>query len=168
LHFLRLAHRADAADSTLNVGVGLALRPAMELYSTPLGRKVIGCAIEVHAVLGPGLLESVFQRALAHEFTLQGLPFIQQVPLPVAYKGLDLGTGYRIDFIVDGELVVELKTVERFLPIHDAQVMTYLRALDLRQGLLINFNVGRLVDGVRSILNAKATRRSTLEVEHPL
>ena len=133
----------------------------MELYSTPLCRKVIGCAIEVHATLGPGLLETVFQRALAHEFTLQKVPFIQQVPLPVSYKGLDLGTGYRIDFVVDDELVVELKTVERFLPIHDAQLMTYLRVLDLHQGLLINFNVGRLVDGVRSILNAKATRRLT-------
>jgi len=128
----------------------------MEIITTPLARKVIGCAIEVHTALGPGLLESIYQRGVAHEFSLSRVRFLQQVPLPVAYKGVDLGTGYRVDFIVDDHLVVELKTVDRFLPIHDAQVMTYLRVLGMRQALLINFNVGRLVDGVRSILNTRA------------
>ena len=131
---------------------------AMDVITTPLGRKVIGCAIEVHAALGPGLLESIYQRGVAHEFTLSRVRFLQQVPLPVAYKGVDLGMGYRVDFIVDDQLVVELKTVDRFLPIHDAQIMTYLRVLKMHQGLLINFNVGRLVDGVRSILNSRASR----------
>lgn len=116
---------------------------------------MIGCAIEVHAALGPGLLESMYQRCFAHELRLNGLSFTQEVPLPVTYKGINVGLAYRIDFLVEGELLVELKTVERLLPIHDAQVMTYLRLLHLRQGFLISFNARRLVDGVRSILNSK-------------
>jgi GxxExxY protein len=127
----------------------------MELYSTPLGRRVIGCAIEVHSALGPGLLESMYQRCLAHEFSLQGLRFRQQVALPIAYKGLAVGIGYRVDFIVEEDLVLELKTVERLLPVHDAQVLTYLRILGLRQGFLINFNMRKVTDGVRSLLNSR-------------
>jgi GxxExxY protein len=126
----------------------------MALYTSELAQQVIGCAIEVHATLGPGLLESMYQKSMAHELSRQGLTFDQQVALPVVYKGLPLGIGYRVDFVVNGELVLELKTVERFLPIHDAQVLTYLRQLGLRQGLLLNFNVPRMVDGVRSLLNS--------------
>jgi len=97
----------------------------------------------------------MYQHCLAHELTLQGLSFRQEVELPLVYKGIPIGIGYRVDFVVEGELVLELKTVERLLPIHNAQMMTYLRQLHLRQGLLINFNVGRLIDGVRSLLNTR-------------
>ena len=136
------------------LAVTLHCQAPMDVYTTPLGHKVIGCAIEVHRVLGPGLLESTYQSCTADELTLNGLAFQQQVALPILYKGRAVGISYRIDFLVEGELLVELKTVERFLPIHDAQVLTYLKHLRLRQGLLINFNVKRLVDGVRSILNS--------------
>jgi len=127
----------------------------MDIYRTPLGRKVIGCAIEVHSAIGPGLLESMYHPCLGHEFMLNGISYRTQVALPIEYKGLDVGVGYRVDFVVEGELVVELKAVDRVLPIHQAQLMTYLRLLDLRQGFLINFNVRRLVDGVSSILNSR-------------
>ena len=133
----------------------LQLDDAMDVHTTPLGRQVIGCAIEVHAALGPGLLESMYQRCLAREFELNRVCFREQVPLPISYKGIDVGLGYRVDFVVEGELLLELKTVERVLPIHDAQVLTYLRLLGLHQGFLINFNARRLVDGVKSILNSR-------------
>jgi len=124
----------------------------MELYTTPLGRTVIGCAIEVHKALGPGLLESVYESGVAHEFRICGLGFEEQAAVPICYKGKNLGCGYRIDFVVEGELVVELKSVERIIPIHHAQMLTYLKLMQLRQGFLINFNVQRLVDGVKSFL----------------
>jgi GxxExxY protein len=136
----------------------------MNIYRTPLAHQVIGCAIEIHSAVGPGLLESIYDRCLAHEFTLQGLSFRQQVPLPIVYKGMPVGLGYRVDFVVEDELVVELKSAERLLAIHDAQVLTYLRQLKLRQGLLINFNVGRLTDGVRSLLNTRASEPDPSEV----
>ena len=124
----------------------------MELYTTPLGRTVIGCAIEVHKVLGPGLLESVYERGVAQEFRTFGLRFEEQAAVPICYKGTNLDCGYRIDFVVEGELVVELRSVERIIPIHHAQMLTYLQLMQLRQGFLINFNVQRLVDGVKSFL----------------
>ena len=124
----------------------------MEVHTTPLGRAVIGCAIEVHKALGPGLLESIYERGTAQEFRVCGLSFEEQVAVPVYYKGTNLDCGYRIDFVVEGELVVELKAVERLIPIHQAQMLTYLKLMQLRQGFLINFNVQRLVDGVKSFL----------------
>jgi GxxExxY protein len=124
----------------------------MEVHTTPLGRAVIGCAIEVHSVLGPGLLESTYERGTAQEFRICGLSFEEQVAVPVLYKGMNLDCGYRIDFVVEGELVLELKAVERIIPVHQAQMLTYLKLMKLRQGFLINFNVPRLVDGVKSFL----------------
>jgi GxxExxY protein len=124
----------------------------MELRTTELGRKVIGCAIEVHSALGPGLLESAYERCLAQEFRATGLSFIRQVPLPISYKGVALDCGYRVDFLVEREVIVELKTVERILPIHQAQALTYLRLLHVRQAFLMNFNVQRMVDGIKSLL----------------
>jgi len=129
----------------------------MEIVTTPVGRQVIGCVIEVHRAIGPGVLESMYEEASAHEFGLKGLRFARQVGLPIRYKGLNLGLGYRVDFVIEEELVVELKTVERLLPVHDAQVLTYLRVLNLRQGLLINFNVPLLKRGIKSILNSHVT-----------
>lgn len=135
--------------------MNLATPQGVDVLTTALGRQVIGCAIEVHSALGPGLLESMYQRCLAHEFELNHLSFTQEVPLPITYKGVQVGLAYRIDFLIEGELLVELKTVERTLPIHDAQVLTYLRLMNLRQGFMINFNCRRLVDGVKSVLNSK-------------
>jgi GxxExxY protein len=124
----------------------------MEVETTPLGREVIACAIEVHSLLGPGLLEPLYQRCMSIEMVSRGLRFREQLALPVTYKGHDVGFGYRIDFVVEDEILLELKSVERVLPVHDAQVLTYLRLLRVRQAFLMNFNQRRLVDGLRSYL----------------
>jgi len=124
----------------------------VSLYSTPLADKVIGRAIEVHRTLGPGLLESVYEECLAYELAVSGIPFVRGAPLPVVYKNVKLDCGYRIDFLVEQTLLLELKAVEQVLPIHRAQTLTYLKLLGLRQALLINFNVPRLVCGLKSFL----------------
>jgi GxxExxY protein len=126
--------------------------PVLDIHTSPLGWKVIGAAIEVHRVLGPGLLESAYGKALARELGLRQLRFAQQVPVAAAYKGEDLGGGYRIDFLVERELVVELKAASQLAHVHRAQLRTYLRVLGVRQGLLLNFNMPRLVDGLMSVL----------------
>jgi len=118
----------------------------------PLVEIVIGCAIEVHRALGPGLLESAYDRCLSYEFVLRGVRFIHQAPIPVMYKDLRIECGYRADYIIDGSLVLELKAVEHVLPIHQAQVITYGKLMKVNRALLINFNVTRLVDGVKSFL----------------
>ena len=111
---------------------------------------VIGAAMEVHKALGPGLLESAYEQCVAHELTLRGIPFELEVPfLPVKYKGILLDCGYRIDVVVAGVLVPELKSVERLQPIHEAQLITYLRLSACPIGLLINFNVPVLKDGIK-------------------
>ena len=114
-----------------------------------LSNRVIGCAIEVHRALGPGLLESAYERCLAQEFSLAGIPFKTQWPLPVEYKGLNLDCGYRADFLVDEALIVELKSVDKILGIHEAQMLTYMKLARVRVGLLINFNVPVLKKGIR-------------------
>src|SRR5207342_3021897 len=108
---------------------------------SPLVSDVIGSAIEVHRIIGPGLFESVCQRCLCRELKLRGLTFVADVPVPLDYKGEPVGCAYRADLVVGGELLVELKSVAEVLPVHSAQVLTYLRLLNLRNGLLINFNV---------------------------
>lgn len=110
---------------------------------------IIGAAIEVHRVLGPGLLESSYEECLCRELTLRRLPFERQRPLPVEYKGVHLNCGYRLDVLVVDAVVVEVKTVERVLPIHEAQLLTYLRLGGWKVGLLINFNVPVLKRGIR-------------------
>ena len=114
-----------------------------------LSRKVIGCAIEVHRNLGPGLLESTYPQCLACELSHAGIPFQMEVPLPVRYKETLLGCGYRIDLLVSGDLVVEIKCVETLLPIHQAQILTYLRLSKIPVGLIINFNVTKLQNGIK-------------------
>ena len=109
---------------------------------------IIGAAIEVHRNLGPGLLESAYEECLCHELHLRGLDFKRQVPLPLLYKGLKLDCGYKIDLIVRDEVILELKAVEKLLPIHEAQLLTYLRLTGKRVGLLINFNVPLLMQGI--------------------
>ena len=114
---------------------------------------VLGAAIEVHGTLGPGLLESAYEECLAHEFRLRKIEFQRQVALPLSYKGILLDCGYRMDFVVEAAVVVELKCVERILPIHEAQLLTYLGLSRKRVGLLLNFNAPVLRDGiVRKIL----------------
>ena len=114
-----------------------------------LTERIIGCAIEVHRTLGPGLLESTYEQCLARELSLQDVVFRLQVPVPVEYKGVHLDCGYRIDVLVDEQVILELKSVERILAIHEAQLLTYMKLANVAKGLLINFNVRRLVDGIR-------------------
>ena len=114
----------------------------------PRTSPIIGAAIEVHRNLGPGLLESAYEECLCHELHLRGLDFKRQVPLPLLYKGLKLDCGYKIDLIVHDEVILELKAVEKLLPIHEAQLLTYLRLTGKRVGLLINFNVPLLMQGI--------------------
>jgi len=113
--------------------------------------EIIGACIEIHRHLGPGLLESAYEQCLAHELTLRRIPFARQVHLPLRYKGMLLDCGYRLDFVVADEIVVELKTVETLLPIHTAQVLTYLKLTGMRTGLLVNFNVSILKNGLRRL-----------------
>ncbi len=121
----------------------------MELLHAELSERLIGAAIEVHRNLGPGLLESAYEAALARELELRQVSYQRQVALPVVYKGVPLDCGYRIDFVVDARIVVELKAIERFEAIHEAQLLTYLRLSGLQLGFLINFNTLLLKDGIR-------------------
>ena len=118
----------------------------------PLTAKVIGAAIEVHRVLGPGLLESAYEECLCWELTAAGLTVRRQVPLPVVYKAVKLDCGYRLDVVVDGQLILELKTVEQLLPIHEAQLLTYLKLSGLRKGLLLNFHSSVLKNGIKRMV----------------
>lgn len=119
-----------------------------------LSERVIGAAIEVHRHLGPGYLESVYEEALAYEMKLRGLEFKRQHPFALNYKGMNVGQGI-LDFLVQNQLVLELKTVDQFHHIHKAQVISYLKALHLNLGLLINFNVPILKDGIKRIVLTK-------------
>jgi GxxExxY protein len=115
----------------------------------PFTGKVIGCAIEVHRVLGPGLLESIYQQCLARELHINGIAFTLEHPLPVEYKGIKLDCGYRIDILAENRLIIELKAVEEIKGIHKAQLLTYMKLSGFDTGLLINFNVERLKDGIQ-------------------
>lgn len=115
----------------------------------PLTSKVIGYAIEVHRYLGPGLLESTYEQCLARELHLAELEFKVQAPIPVFYKGVNLDCGYRVDLLVEESLVVELKVVSSITPIHQAQLLTYMKLAEAPVGLLINFNVQLLKQGLR-------------------
>jgi GxxExxY protein len=109
---------------------------------------IIGAAIEVHRALGPDLLESAYEECLCHELTLRGLPFRRQIDLPIVYKGVKLDCGYRVDLIVKELVLIELKSVDKIHPIHEAQLLTCMRLSSLRTGLLLNFNVPVLKDGI--------------------
>ena len=117
-----------------------------------LSNRIIGSAIEVHRTLGPGLLESTYEKCLAHELTLNGISFKLQHPLPVEYKNVKLDCGYRIDMLVENKIIIELKSVRELQPIHDAQLLTYLKLSGIRVGLLINFNVKLLKNGVKRLV----------------
>jgi GxxExxY protein len=115
----------------------------------PLSEAVIGAAVEIHRVLGPGLLESAYAKCLAHELSLRQIGFEREVPLPLTYKGINLECGYRLDFVVEGALVLEVKAVTALLPVHEAQLLTYLRLTGVETGLLLNFHVPVLTRGIK-------------------
>lgn len=127
---------------------------ATALENDPLTEKVIGLAIEVHRQLGPGLLESAYEECVCYELEQNGLAFSRQVPLPVVYKAVRLDCGYRMDVVVEGKVVLELKTVEQLMRIHEAQMLTYLKLSGIRVGLLINFNAALLKEGLRRLILA--------------
>jgi GxxExxY protein len=118
-----------------------------------LSEQIIGSAIEVHKALGPGLLESTYEACLCHELNLRGIPFENQVELPVLYKGVKLDAGYRMDLVVNKLIVVELKAVERLEAIHEAQLLTYLKLSNYWLGLLINFNVAQIRFGIKRLVS---------------
>ena len=125
--------------------------PIPELVET-LGTAVVDAAYKVHTTLGPGLLESVYEACLAHELKKRGVEFQRQVALPVHYDGICLDAGLRLDLWVGKQLVVELKAVEKLLPVHTAQLMTYLKLTENRLGLLVNFNVALIKDGIKRVV----------------
>ena len=118
------------------------------LYEELTG-EILGAAIEVHRVLGPGLLESAYEQCLAHELEMRDISFERQVPIKIQYKGIEIDQGYRADLIVDKKIVVELKSFDAFAPVHEAQILTYLKLANKKVGLLINFNVTVLKDGIK-------------------
>ena len=115
--------------------------------------RIIGAAIEVHKALGPGLLESAYEECLCHELYLRKIRYKRQQELPIEYKGMKLDCGYRLDVVVERQVVLELKSCENLQPIHEAQLLTYLKLIDLKIGLLINFNVPVLRHGIKRIAN---------------
>jgi len=130
-----------------------------------VSQAIIGAAIEVHRTLGPGLLESAYEECLAREFSLKQFRFERQKPLPIEYKGLKLDCGYRLDFVVEGMVVVEIKAVDVLLPVHEVQLLSYLKLGGWKMGLLINFHVPLLKNGLKRLVNGldeiKQTRRDT-------
>lgn len=117
-----------------------------------LSNRVIGCAINVHRELGPGLLESTYEQCLAHELRLNDIEYKVQHPLPVAYKGIRLDCGYRVDVLVEDKIILELKSVEELKAIHEAQLLTYMKLACINQGFLINFNTRLLKEGLKSFV----------------
>ena len=123
------------------------------MHENEISDKIIGCAIEVHRILGPGLLESVYEDALCHELKLQGIQFIRQKPIPIPYKDIKLGTDLRLDLLVEGKVIVDLKAKEKLSKIDKPQLLTYLRLSEKRLGLLINFHVKLLREGIHRVVN---------------
>jgi GxxExxY protein len=115
----------------------------------PLSGRIIGAALEVHKILGPGVLEYTYEECLSYELCQQGLSVERQKPVPIVYKNIKLDCGYRIDLLVENQIIIELKSVDRLAAIHEAQILTYLRLADIKVGILINFNVSLLKNGIR-------------------
>jgi len=123
-------------------------------YLNDLSYKIVGCAIEVHRHLGPGLLESIYHECLKQEFFLRGVNYKNQLFVPISYKGLVLDADYRLNFLVEDEIVVELKAMEGILPVHEAQLLTYMKLLQKGKGILINFNCANIVkEGTKQMVN---------------
>ena len=135
------------------------------MSNTELTRQIIGAAIEVHRLLGPGLLESAYEECLCHELAIRGIHFEKQKPIPLVYKGTKLDCGFRLDLLVEGRVVVELKSVDGFGPVHEAIMLTYLRLSGNDLGLLINFAVPVLKDGVRRFVMPGEKAKALLNTE---
>ncbi len=133
-----------------------------ELAQSELTGQILGAAFEVHTVLGPGLLESVYQQALGRELQLQGLPFSSQVHVPLQYKGGTLDTSLRLDLLVAEQVIVEIKSIAALEDIHHAQLLTYLRLTGMQVGLLINFNVVSLKLGIKRVINTPRTSANSV------
>lgn len=118
-----------------------------------IGSSVLNCAMKVHTSLGPGLLESVYEVCMAHELTKIGMKTTRQAPLPVRYDGLEIEGGFRVDLVVDNLVILEIKAVEKLMPVHKSQVLTYLRLSGLKLGYLLNFNVPHMREGIKRIVN---------------
>ena len=128
------------------------MESAFEMENDPLTKKIIGAAIEVHRHLGPGLLESAYEECLCQELNREHLSFKRQAVLPIIYKGAAIEPGFRADLIVEDSVLLELKAVEKLLPIHEAQVLTYLKLSGIRTGLLLNFNAMPLKNGIKRLV----------------
>jgi GxxExxY protein len=135
----------------------------LPMTTNEIAHAIVGAAMEVHKLLGPGLLESAYEECLAREMVLRGIPFERQKPVPVVYKDVKLERGYRLDFLVDRHVVVELKSIGAVAPIHEAVILIYPRLSGKRFGLLINFNVAVLKDGIRRYVNPKFKRETQSE-----
>ena len=118
-----------------------------------LSRIIITKAIHVHRQLGPGLLERIYKPCLAHELRKSGLHVVIEQPIPLHYDGLDLGEGYRLDLLVENEIILEIKAIEKLLPVHTAQLLSYLKLTNRRLGFLMNFNAPRLIQGLKRVVN---------------
>jgi GxxExxY protein len=173
-----LSNLADAAAQNLRSGgeskvrfgqfsPGLTLAPIAGMLTNPadvndLTRRIIGAGIDMHKEVGPGLLESTYQACFVMELQSAGLSFRTQVALPVIYKGVRLETGYRIDMLVEDQIVVEIKAIEAIAPVHRAQLLTYLKLGNSPVGLLLNFNVPVLKDGLVRIINSAVARNAII------
>jgi GxxExxY protein len=124
----------------------------------PLTYAIIGCALRVHRAFGPGLLESAYEEGLVREFAQAGLSFRKHPTLRISYAGEVIDRTYRPDFVIENEVVVEVKSIAKFLPVHEAQVLTYMRLSELERGLLLNFNVALLKDGIRRLIMTRAPK----------
>lgn len=129
----------------------LSLKLMKVMTTDIITQKVIGCAIEVHRQLGPGLLESSYESCLMYELQQMGIEAVNQFELPITYKNIEINAGYRLDILIPDELIIELKAVDKLAPIHSAQLITYLKLSGIKTGLLINFNVSKLVNGIKRI-----------------
>ena len=125
----------------------------METISEEYTHRLLACAYTVHSLLGPGLLESIYEKALMYELTHNGFKVERQVPIEVMYKGVELGEAYRMDLLVDGKVIIEIKSVRELLPVHFKQLLTYLKLQKLRYWYLINFDVNMLKDGINRVVN---------------
>ena len=152
-----ILHRRVAKDAEVGTSFFLSAERAERkndlMDINELSSKIIGAAIEVHKMLGPGLLESAYEECLCYEFGLRGLSNERQKVLPVIYKGKELDCGYRLDIVVANLIILELKSCERIEPIHQAQLLTYLKLSGLKLGLLLNFNVALMRDGIVRVVN---------------
>jgi GxxExxY protein len=147
MEMMMILHQRLLCSGFAGGAVGVIEHP-----TNPISEKAIGAAIEVHRHLGPGLLESSYHACLCRELELREIAYHSQVALPLEYKGIQIAKAYMIDLLIEDSLIVEIKSVDKLLPIHSAQLMTYMRLRSVSSGLLMNFNVGILPHGIRRIL----------------